>query len=751
MRHLYSLKVFLTMCFMCLVGTVCALAQTTVTFDATTDKSSTNTLTKDGVTILLEKGTNSSFGTFSGYDKNKNEYTYRFYKGNNVTISAANGTITNIVFTCKGKDGKQYGPALMNLKQNENGSYSSVSYTGTWTGSASNVTFTANEGQVRATKIVVTYTPAGEVSVAAPTFSVNSTTFTAPFEVTLTAEEGANIYYTTNGDEPTTSSTKYTEPIQITETTTLKAVAEKDGKLSSVAEAVYTKTEVLADIASLKDAAKEGESYFLTFKDAIVTNVANSYTYIQDASGAIVLYGSGFGLKTGQKINGISEVTFDNHYGLSEITSINKDNLTITDGAELPLTDVTLSDLVANMSKYESMRVRVFVEVKSGLNNQNAEAENDGASITLRQMTKADGLDFSDLIKEGARVWMIGYPQVYSTTSASTNQLTFWAREDFLTHSGTEADPLTPAEITRFGDLFSQQQVWVEGKVLGTAKGNSFDYDSYDGNLNGNAHLVVGDKAAPNNMPVNLGAWSSVTGLLISTDKAILIYGTPGAEMGRMGMPAPNKLKGDNIYNLSIGTAEGYGTQILASEFEVPEGMKCGVVTGVKDNQLIINYLYHEGDHVPQNTPVLVKTDNGSGMYPLTLTSGLAESYYGENYLKPCHETGTWQPDENSYYYYKLAYDDYEEKTDLGFYWGADNGAFFSTYDPIHAILELPKGYVTTMGYSLSDSFVTGISQVPHTETTAKKDIYTLDGRRVQKELMTKGIYVVNGKKVIVK
>ena len=52
--------------------------------------------------------------------------------------------------------------------------------------------------------------------------------------------EGAEIYYTTNGSEPTASSTKYTSAITVSATTTLKAIAIKGGKSSSVATATYT-------------------------------------------------------------------------------------------------------------------------------------------------------------------------------------------------------------------------------------------------------------------------------------------------------------------------------------------------------------------------------------------------------------------------------------------------------------------------------------------------------------------------------
>ena len=78
-------------------------------------------------------------------------------------------------------------------------------------------------------------------AVATPTFSVAAGTYNANQSVTITcATDGATIYYTTDGSEPTNLSSEYTEPVSITQTTTLKAIAIKNAESSNVASATYT-------------------------------------------------------------------------------------------------------------------------------------------------------------------------------------------------------------------------------------------------------------------------------------------------------------------------------------------------------------------------------------------------------------------------------------------------------------------------------------------------------------------------------
>ena len=77
-------------------------------------------------------------------------------------------------------------------------------------------------------------------SVAAPTISGVSP-FEETSQVSISGPEGATIYYSENGDDPDTNDTLYTQPFTIDETTTVKAIAIKDGVSSQVTTKVFTK------------------------------------------------------------------------------------------------------------------------------------------------------------------------------------------------------------------------------------------------------------------------------------------------------------------------------------------------------------------------------------------------------------------------------------------------------------------------------------------------------------------------------
>ncbi len=77
----------------------------------------------------------------------------------------------------------------------------------------------------------------------APVFTPDGGNFTGESQsVTISADAGATIYYTTDGSTPTTSSAVYSTAISISETTIIKAFAVKDGTTTGIVEKTFTKT-----------------------------------------------------------------------------------------------------------------------------------------------------------------------------------------------------------------------------------------------------------------------------------------------------------------------------------------------------------------------------------------------------------------------------------------------------------------------------------------------------------------------------
>lgn len=147
------------------------------------------------------------------------------------------------------------------------------------------------------------------------------------------------------------------------------------------------------------------------------------------------------------------------------------------------------------------------------------------------------------------------------------------------------------------------------------------------------------------------------------------------------------------------------------------------------------------GYYVPAKTGVLINSIDETVTYYVVKNKEVEPVDGGFNMLKPASEQMT-----EGFKYYKLAYDNYTEKTGLGFYWGAAEGGAF-TVKPGLAYLAVPQVQAANVkGFSF-DGTQTGINGVE--ATTAKGAIYNLNGQRVEKA--QRGIYIQNGKKFIVK
>ena len=79
------------------------------------------------------------------------------------------------------------------------------------------------------------------VTLTSPTINGN-TSFTESTQVSMSGPDGAEIHYTTDGTVPTAESALYSEAFTLSATTTVKAIAIKDGQSSEVVSRVFTKS-----------------------------------------------------------------------------------------------------------------------------------------------------------------------------------------------------------------------------------------------------------------------------------------------------------------------------------------------------------------------------------------------------------------------------------------------------------------------------------------------------------------------------
>lgn len=150
-----------------------------------------------------------------------------------------------------------------------------------------------------------------------------------------------------------------------------------------------------------------------------------------------------------------------------------------------------------------------------------------------------------------------------------------------------------------------------------------------------------------------------------------------------------------------------------------------------------------KGYYVPANTGVLIVGYDATTTYYFPAEAQTVT--LPANQLKPAPANGGVFDATDGYKYYKLAYDNFEAKTGLGFYWGADNGGAFKVKAGT-AYLAVSAGDATAKGFTLNGE-ATGIEGINANVENAKA-IYNLNGQRVA-TMAKPGLYIVNGKKVV--
>ena len=167
----------------------------------------------------------------------------------------------------------------------------------------------------------------------------------------------------------------------------------------------------------------------------------------------------------------------------------------------------------------------------------------------------------------------------------------------------------------------------------------------------------------------------------------------------------------------------------------------------VSGDQLVLTK--RSDNKVAKGEGVLVKVTGSKAITVKPIDAGLTAASEAENYLVPTPVTaGTVS--EPDYKLYRLAYNDFTNKTGLGFYLGNDDGSItYTTAKPYKAYLKVPTGQAAQIKKFLLNPQPTHVDGINVNEQETDKAIYDISGRRVENP--TPGFYIQGNKKIVIR
>ena len=297
--------------------------------------------------------------------------------------------------------------------------------------------------------------------VANPTFTPATGTFITAQQITIAcATEGATIYYTLDGNDPTTESTVYTEAFAVEATTTVKAMAAKEGMNNSdVVSATYTIIEPMT-IAAAR--ALANNQYALV--QGVVTFIDGRNVYVQDATAGIDLFLNNntvpSTLALGDMVLGYGKKTVYN--GLVELTGINgnddKQFVIVSNGNELPVVVKTIAEILADHNgdkMLQSTRVQIVEAIIGTINTSNNTPITQGENtLNIYKMPVVQGLVENDIVTVIGIVGCYNNPQL---RVANATDITF-------THPA--GITITPNALSGFNYVYEEGPSTVKTFVI---------------------------------------------------------------------------------------------------------------------------------------------------------------------------------------------------------------------------------------------------------------------------------------------
>lgn len=748
---------------------------------------------------------------------------------------------------------------------NNNGYYGVIDF-GHALSEATNIIISATSGK-RFVIFGVNYEKKSNPSeLAAPKFSLAGGTFYEPQTVAITTTAlDADIYYTTDATITTPTafnSTKYTGPITISKTTTIKAVTFKGGNYSEVVEATYT---IIIPITGYEiDFEEEADLY----TDWVFTNMTSKETGSITANGG-TYYGTTGGKATASITtkNTIATPQYLTCYVSKQSSNTKESTWYIQvseDGSEW--TDVktqdatsmaqgTWTEFTADLTEYEDVYVRVYYSGSTAIRNiDDLKLVTTPPSVAKPTITPESGTYASDqevtieCETEGAIIYYTldgTAPTDESTEYEGPFTVTESTVIKAIAYNGTDFSDITTAELTLpFANLAALVEnmtstetesyvkltdalvtykngnnaymedatagIYVYGcadnlsvgdKINGVAtvksktynnlpeitaitlpdgisKNNEVtpteltieelleDYDSYLSRYvvikgaevtsafssrnsvikQGESTINLRDQNNPGILETTQGMYVKVTGhpAIYNTGKQFSVWEQSQiVEMFKLSV-SENAYDGSSFFATMANIGKG--------NFIVPEGVNVSIVEVIKKGKIYRHELIEAGSVIPGNEAYLVEA-KASGIYLFDPTDKEAVEIPTGNMLCPTIPGQlTTGPDEaKSYVFYKLSLDKEGKEKSVGFYYGAANGVAFKGITANSAYLAVPSNLVQNTNAILinPDDDADGIQGISTSELK-NAEVYTLTGVRIQGNLQ-KGIYIVNGRKQVIK
>lgn len=693
--RLLSLKTLLVICLMAIVGGVETWADTYKYTSAKEDYSSyssgifsfvSGNVTWTGKTDYSKPSYQEARGTQFGTKSSTNCSL-------SLSTSDIVGTIQSIVVntaTARGctvnlsvsVGGKEVG------KKTLTGKSADYTFTPTITTSGEIVlSWSTAKGSVYLKSITITYTPSSGSSVAAPTFSEDSKSFSDKFDLTLSAgSDAAKIMYTTDGTTPSYKNgvgELYSDPISITHSTMVKAIAvSSKGEESDVVTKEY-KLELPAPIIS--EATKIFTAPF-TVSLSTEATAAEAILYTLDGTdpswenNAAKKYTEPIQISATTTLKAVSYATNGTTYEYSPIATA-----TYTEQGDAPIV--------------------IWSEDWSGFSNNAKPTQGENATYVFGGAKTA--------VKKG---------DVENYAGGVTPEI-------MIANNGSLAITINDLKGADNGLMFTFKTNKDESK-----------FQVLVDNATILSNEVIGDSKYTRKyiMVLNEGA----TTLTIKLDNHT-------GDNARVDDLELSTYSGVGSFKI---TEAGYGTYYSSKAYTMPKGVKGYTITGNEGTSLVMNEAYAAGDVVPAKTALVVE-GAANKYYTLVAESTELTPANNKNKLHGSDEAETTYVDGTDVKYYKLSYNN--EGNNLGFYWGSENGAAF-TNGAHKAYLALDSETLPSQsrGFSLADlahGVTTGINTTVKSATQSNF-IYDLNGRRINSlNGAAKGVYIMNGQKVLVK